>query len=149
MSIVTLFSVFTEDVRELHEAVVFQRGLEMFVDALRAFSYQEIQSEKCSTMNQLETYMTSNLVGSVMEKYFENSLTENICSHSISFFQPTFCTLEEETTSEDDQGQYKPVEQEEHVEETKDRQQERHVEELLLLKFAAFCYFCIITQTIQ
>ncbi|KAF1758869.1 hypothetical protein GCK72_015329 [Caenorhabditis remanei] len=59
------------------------------IDALRAFSYQEIQSEKCSTMNQLESYMTSNLVGSVMEKYFENSLTENICSHSISFFQPT------------------------------------------------------------
>ncbi|PIC36284.1 hypothetical protein B9Z55_015341 [Caenorhabditis nigoni] len=58
-------------------------------EALRAFTYQEIQAEKCPTMKSLESYVASNIIGSPIEKYFENSLTDIICSHSISLFQPT------------------------------------------------------------
>ncbi|CAI2350952.1 unnamed protein product [Caenorhabditis sp. 36 PRJEB53466] len=56
---------------------------------LRGFSYQEIQAEKCPTMGSLESYVESNLIGSPMEKYFENSLMDMFCSRSLSFFKPT------------------------------------------------------------
>ncbi|EGT48761.1 CBN-SPP-10 protein [Caenorhabditis brenneri] len=59
------------------------------VSALRDFSFSDIQFQKCSTMVALEAYMTSNLVGSPVEKFLENSLTDSICSHSISYFKAT------------------------------------------------------------
>ncbi|PIC36290.1 hypothetical protein B9Z55_015346 [Caenorhabditis nigoni] len=58
-------------------------------ELLRAFTYQEIQAEKCPTMKSLESYVASNIIGSPIQKFFENSLTDTICSHSISLFQPT------------------------------------------------------------
>ncbi|CCD64009.1 Saposin B-type domain-containing protein [Caenorhabditis elegans] len=59
------------------------------VAPLRDFTFQEIQAEKCPKMMELETYLSSNLVGSAMEKFFENSLTETFCSGLLSFFQPS------------------------------------------------------------
>uniref|UniRef100_A0A1I7UYD4 Saposin B-type domain-containing protein n=1 Tax=Caenorhabditis tropicalis TaxID=1561998 RepID=A0A1I7UYD4_9PELO len=59
------------------------------VSALRDFSYQDIETQKCSSMNQLESYVSSHLIGSPIEKYWENSMTDSICSHSISYFKAT------------------------------------------------------------
>ncbi|PIC36297.1 hypothetical protein B9Z55_015351 [Caenorhabditis nigoni] len=58
-------------------------------ETLRAFTYQEIQAEKCPTMKSLESYVESNIIGSPIQKFVENSLTDTTCSHSISLFQPT------------------------------------------------------------
>ncbi|CAI5449020.1 unnamed protein product [Caenorhabditis angaria] len=54
----------------------------------KSFSYQDLESNKCGVMKNLEGYMKENLETSALKKFVESSLTGSICEKAFRIFAP-------------------------------------------------------------